>query len=194
MTCQNKTYALQNKQLKWRAGSGKHLWCRKEVLVGINKCSHLPLSPYVRYRVIVPIRNVLNNISYGKSRFLSIFIHVLALLLHYTWTAVWWTSSNNPVHFSVPLVSTTTQWFILFFRTSICRKTNLKTVYVTFYIRNGRYVSARWTDVTAWCPQRAYVCGEWRSGNILEDMQRYFVDVWFRHAIICALLDCQDRE
>jgi len=23
MTCQNKTYALQNKQLKWRAGSGK---------------------------------------------------------------------------------------------------------------------------------------------------------------------------
>jgi len=26
---------------------------------------------------------------------LSIFIHVLALLLHYTWTTVWWTSSNN---------------------------------------------------------------------------------------------------
>jgi len=153
---------------------------------------NVPPSPYVRYRVKIPPRNIFNNISSGKSRFLTIFIHVLALL-HYTWTAVWWTSSNNPVHLA-PLVSTTAQRFTLFFRTSICRKTNLKTVYVTFHFRNGRHVSGHWTYLIPWCPQRAYVCGEWRSGNILEDMQRYFVDVWFRHVIICALLDCQDHE
>jgi len=63
MTCRNTTYALQNKQLKWRAGSGKVVANIHGAemkfpigLVRINKCSHLPKdrmcpSPCVRYRV-----------------------------------------------------------------------------------------------------------------------------------------------
>jgi hypothetical protein len=156
--------------------SSQHVWCRKKVsptalweLINFHICPQMECAPFnfnFNFQFLRVWGTALKSrpgtfqqyVFRGKADFFPIFILVQALS-HYTWTVVWWTS-NNPVRISAPSVSSTAQWFILFFRTSMCRENNLTNVHVTFYIPNGRNVSAGWTVVTPWCPQRAYVCGE----------------------------------